>query len=490
MQEELHPLTAAREARNLTQAQLADEVRLGPRTIWAAKHNIPISANSRRSLCRYFKQSAQKLGLVQAESKARQSKQKKRTQQHNAPLISQTPSLPLPVQSEMTPSIVIDSSVYTSSLLLRVMMMLYQQEIQKAPYEELQRAIDQQIGRYDLMKQPIDGEESKLSRRDALVIIAGLPLALLVKKPSEPMAPVFAEELLAQSAASMTACWHLMRGNQLSVVEEVLHAYLPTLETLAQQPTKYQKQASHLVAQGYRINGILALHRNNLREREAYCQQAVRFGELAGDASLLVSAYISLASTFYYGQDPVKATQTYQQALIHQGNIPPLLLARVYVELAVVYAQQRQEQEALRYLHLAQEGYPEYPESDPSFLYAEFSPSSMILEEGLTHLALARHYPDGRYPQQAWNTFARLEQVKTYTPIPERIRIEILNYQATTALALKDVDAFCNRLEQGVNGAKRLGSEKRRQEAIEVYKDARKIWPHETKVRELADLFV
>lgn len=488
MQEELHPLMAAREARNLTQAQLAEAVGLGPRTIWAAEHNIPISANSRRLLCRYFKQSVQELGLVKSESKTRQRKQQKRIQQYKVSLMPQTQSLPVTVQSELTPSIIIDSSIHTSSLLLRVMMVLYQ--YQRTSYGDLQRVIDQQIGKYDLMKQPGDHEESKLSRRDALVMIAGLPLALLVKKPLEPMATAFAEDFLAQCAASMTACWHLMRGNQLSVVDEVLQAYLPILETLAQQPSKYQSAAANLAAQGYRINGILALHRNNLREREVYCQQAVRYGELAGDASLLVSAFISLASTFYYGQDPIKAARIYQQALVYQGNIPPLLLARVYVELAVVYAQQRQEQEALRYMCLAQERYPEYPEADPSFLYAEFSPSSMILEEGLTHLALAHHYPDGQYSHQAWNAFARIEQVKTPTPVPERIRIEIINHQATTALALKDVDAFCDRLEQGVNGAKRLGSERRRQEAIEVYKNARKIWPNEARVRELADLFV
>ena len=153
-----------------------------------------------------------------------------------------------------------------------------------------------------------------------------------------------------------------------------------------------------------------------------------------------------------------------------QHDISPLLRARAYIELAVVSAQQRQEQEGLYYMSLAQECYPEYPEADPSFLYAEFSPSSLILEEGLTHLALARHNPDSdrHYSQQAWNTFARIETLKTQMPIPERIRVEILNYQATAALALKDVDAFCDRLEQGMHGAKRLGSAKRRQEAIEV----------------------
>jgi transcriptional regulator with XRE-family HTH domain len=79
--EELHPLTVAREARNLSQAQLAEEVKLGPRTIWAAEHQRPISAHSRRQLCRYFKKTAQELGLVSAESAARGRKRQKRVLQ-------------------------------------------------------------------------------------------------------------------------------------------------------------------------------------------------------------------------------------------------------------------------------------------------------------------------------------------------------------------------------------------------------------------------
>ncbi|HAT46908.1 MAG TPA: hypothetical protein DCS90_17550, partial [Ktedonobacter sp.] len=66
-------------------------------------------------------------------------------------------------------------------------------------------------------------------RRDALVMIAGLPLSLLLKVQQEPMTALFADDFLAQCAASITACWHLMRGSQLSVVEEVLSSYLPML---------------------------------------------------------------------------------------------------------------------------------------------------------------------------------------------------------------------------------------------------------------------
>lgn len=75
-EERLHPVTAAREACNLTQAQLAEAVGLSPRTIWAAEHNEPIRADSRRRLCRYFKKSAQELQLVSAERAARERKRK------------------------------------------------------------------------------------------------------------------------------------------------------------------------------------------------------------------------------------------------------------------------------------------------------------------------------------------------------------------------------------------------------------------------------
>ncbi|HLZ59197.1 MAG TPA: hypothetical protein VKR06_19820 [Ktedonosporobacter sp.] len=71
----------------------------------------------------------------------------------------------------------------------------------------------------------------------------------------------------------------------------------------------------------------------------------------------------------------------------------------------------------------------------------------------------------------------------------KRIRIEIMNYQARTALAMKDLDAFCCLLEQGVQAAIRLGSEKRKQEAMEIYQDALLIWPHEARVRQLTGLF-
>src|SRR5713226_3625759 len=124
MNEELHPLTAAREARNLSQAQLAEEAKLGPRTIWAAEHQRPISAHSRRQLCRYFKKTAQELGLASAESAARARKRQKRVQQirvTSVNSISILPSLPnkAPAQSAISNYMFVETVVSPEQLLLR-----------------------------------------------------------------------------------------------------------------------------------------------------------------------------------------------------------------------------------------------------------------------------------------------------------------------------------------------------------------------------------
>ncbi len=485
MNEELHPLTAAREARNLSQAQLAEMVKLGPRTIWAAEHQRPISAHSRRQLCRYFKKTAPELGLVSAESAARDRKRQKREQRTPTRSISATTLSPIVQQEPVLPQSIVSSN-NTDSLLVRVMMVLNQQQYQSDSYDDLQHAIDQEIGGFDLMKRSDDDNKSRLSRRDALVIIAGLPLSLLMKTPPEPTNAIFAEEFLPQCAASITVCWHLMKGNQLSVVEEVLSAYLPILTILAQQPAKYQEIAASLATQVYRLKGILALHRSDSLVRDTYFQTAVQLSEIIQNPDLQASALISLA---YHNQDPTLSSQMYEKALISKDRVSPLLLSRLYVELSVVYAQMKQKQQALRYLCLAQETYPDNPENDSSFLYAEFSLPSLFMEIGRTYLALTQHYPEEQYSRQAWNTFSQVEKQPTIL-VPERIRVETLNYQAKTAVALRNLDLLCKYLEQGACGAKSLSSEKRRREAIEIYREAKSIWPNEMRVKELADLLL
>ncbi len=296
------------------------------------------------------------------------------------------------------------------------------------------------------------------------------------------------EEFLIQCGASVTACWYLMRGNQLAVIEQVLSTYLPRLHSLVYS-SAYRKVAASLLTQVYRLYGILATHTKNLHAREIYCKQAVYYGGLSEDTNLQAVAFATLAITFRYNQNPAGAIEVCQKALLHERNISPLMLSKLYSIGSTAYAQQEQEQEALRYLALAQELYPEHPENDPSFLYADFS---LTLNRGQANLALTRHVHDGSntYALQAQKTLSLAETSQMGETISERTRVEIMNYQAEASLALSERDAFCHYLTMGVEGAKALGSQKRREEAMHVYKEGRKKWPNEVKIKELADLFL
>ena len=340
------------------------------------------------------------------------------------------------------------------------------------------------------MKPQDDDEVYFLSRRQAIIAIAAYPLALLTSFHQSSASVLVIEELLSRCAASITACWHLLKGSELAVVEQTISGYLPILAQLVQQPSRYQKTAARLATQGYRLKGIVALHQNNIKARETCCQRALHYSEIAEDASSIVAALISLASTSYYDKDPQKAASIYQKALSHIKHIPPLQRARLSVELAVVYAQQGREQEALHFMELAQKAYPERPENDPSFLYAEFSSASMILETGLTYLALAQRYPQRGYGKHAWETFVRIEEPQSQSAIPRRIFYEVTNQQAETALVLRDQERFRTYLEKGVQGANLLNSKQRRREAIEAYKRAQVVWAGESAIHQLADLFL
>ncbi|HEU5382333.1 MAG TPA: BTAD domain-containing putative transcriptional regulator [Ktedonobacteraceae bacterium] len=349
--------------------------------------------------------------------------------------------------------------------------------------QELQEKIGKEL---NSMQPKVDAQGYTLSRRQLLITLATLPTTLLLTMLQGQRSAGRIEQFLTRCAASLVACWHLMRGCEYAVVEELLPTYLPLLASLAQESSKYQSTAASLATQSYRLKGILALHRNNANARDAYFQQAVYYAEIAQHPGLLVAALISLA---YHQPNPRDAEQMYQRAMVYEQTISPLQRSRLYVELSVTYAQQNREDEAVQYLRLAAQEYPVCPEDDPSFLYAEFSPSSMILEKGRVHLALTQYQPDGPYSKRAWEIFAGVGTGPSKLIISERIRYEIVNYQAETALALRDRDLCCDYLEQGARGAAVLGSAKRRKEVLVIRSKALKLWPHDGRVKELKYLF-
>jgi tetratricopeptide (TPR) repeat protein len=324
-----------------------------------------------------------------------------------------------------------------------------------------------------------------LARRQALVSLAALPISLTVGNLTETRSRGAARSLfLSRCAASVTACWHLLRGSDLSTIGQMLETYLLPLEGIAHRQSKYQQAAAGLASQAHRISGIIALHRNQLKLREHHCKRALYYATVASDPSSEASALISLASTYFYTANPEQAAIVYERASALEGKMPPLQRSRVHAELSVVYGQLNREQDAVRSAERAEQLYPDRPEQDPSFLYAEFTPASLTLEQGLACVALAEQHPSRGYQRKAVDIFSGLS--RSSSGVPERIRFEIVNGQAKAAVLLNDIDAFEIHLHEGLDGAIMLGSRQRLRELQRAWRDAKAKWPNDRRVTTLS----
>jgi tetratricopeptide (TPR) repeat protein len=357
--------------------------------------------------------------------------------------------------------------------------------------DSLQELLHQEIVMFDAVtadNMPAIDRLYEFSRRQALLSLAALPLSLFLggpEIPGDPGTSAATELFLSRSAASITACWHLLKGADLPTVDHVLSAFIITLEGIARQQSKYQGAAARLASQAHRISGIIALHRNQLKLREAHCKQALHYATIASDASSQASAIISLASTYYYTSEPARAAAVYERALELDSGMPPLQRSRVRAELSVAYGQLRREQEAIRSAGVAEEMYPDNPEQDPSFLYAEFTPASLTLERGLAFVALAEQFPGRNYQDKAAEIFGRLDGMAG--AVPERIRFEIINHQATTAVLRNDLEAFEAYTSQAIEGVTLLASEQRLRELKTAWYKAAEAWPREPRIKALGD---
>ncbi|MEO8971909.1 MAG: bacterial transcriptional activator domain-containing protein, partial [Ktedonobacteraceae bacterium] len=348
----------------------------------------------------------------------------------------------------------------------------------------LQAQLQGMIETVNEMKPHYNHDAYTLSRRQMLVSLAALPAAIMALHLHEQQSTLSSEEFLSRCAASLQACQHLMNGQDLPVVEQVLSTYAPQLEILAQQSSYFQMSAAALAAQTYRLKSILAWHRRQKQISNGYGEQAVSYARLSKNTDLLVAN-----SMFYVTRDAQKTLEIYQEVLPYLQDVSSLLQSTASMAAAWAYAQSQQERESLQCWEKARETFPQYPEKDPGMPFAE-GEARIYLWEALMYLGLSLSLQQNTYLQRAENTFTFLAVPPSTVSVPERIRIEAVNYLAEIAVKQKDLNRFADYFQQGVQGAKMLQSKKRYHEAISVWKEARKTWPNERGVLELADLFV
>jgi len=72
---------------------------------------------------------------------------------------------------------------------------------------------------------------------------------------------------------------------------------------------------------------------------------------------------------------------------------------------------------------------------------------------------------------------------------PGRISLEITNNQALVAIRLGQRDKYIASIQEGLRGAKAIGSKKRENEIIKNQRDAKEQWKYEQDVLKLDELF-
>lgn len=356
--------------------------------------------------------------------------------------------------------------------------------------QALQALLHQEILMFDALVHDQRQAAPAVSRRQALMTLAALPLTLapLVAGYRSGASEGGVQPYLSRCAASLTACWHLLKGPDIYVLDQVIPAYLLSLENLVHTDPMARTGAAQLASQAHRICGIIALHRHQLATREQHCLRALHYAQIASDVGTEVSALVSLASTYYYTSEPAQAAETFERANALAADATPLQRSRVQAELSVVYSQLGRDKDALTSINRAEELYPAVPEHDPSFLYAEFTRASLTLERGLAYLALAEHFPTRGYQRVAADVFSAIDSPSS-ARAPDRIRYEIANHRARAAVLSDDLDAFEEHVNCGLAGIHLLRSTQRQTELAAALRLAAEAWPTEKRLNPIRDQF-
>lgn len=348
---------------------------------------------------------------------------------------------------------------------------------------DIQALVDRELKMLEESIPPGAQEEHRISRRQALITIAALPTTMLLWKSGNVAAGPDPAEFLPQCAASVTACWHLLKGDGLVAVEHILPKFVPTLTDLALHPSAYQQEAGYLGAQANILQAILAMHQLNVVGRERYCRAAIKCGRASGDNRLTAAALMYLGYTYsfcYRPQKPDLAIQAFLDGLKVLGSEESLIRSDIAMGLAEAYAQCRNEHEALHYMTIAQDAFPIYPESDQSYVYAECGLNTLYQWEGKMYLELAGVYDGRGYQQSAWDAIARSAGTLS---VSERSTNETIIYQADAARLLGDLRAYTGFLQDGAQMALTLGSQKRYTEAYEAYQRTPEKWRAEPQIK-------
>ncbi len=459
-------LQRERELKGWSQRTLAERLDTTEQVVnrWESGHHKP-NRHFQTHLCQLFGKRADELGFMGEPQKT--TEEESRTDTERASIPEQPSPSPLKQSNEI------------QEMLLSLPQFTFQD---RSTSISEPGGIDLDTLRRDLLQQMLSFvgavaiSPTFIANRDGLNRLSYDPVQLFSIDETTP-------ETLESFATLTEICRQLSEGSELKTTERILWSYLPRVESIAKLSFKDQRKAADIVSQSYLLAASLAGHHNNLQARHQLSEQALLYGKLAQDRNLQIAALRQLSITFDYLECPDKVLQIYQQTFPYINEISPLLRACIYAGVSGAYAQLKQKQEALRFIDLAYEHFPTHPEHEPSFLHIICRYSTLIFFDGLNHLDLGQSH-------EAEKVLARIDGLQPKIQIPERVRIELLNYQIEVFTVLKYMEQACTYLEAAAKASLVVGSERRFQESFALFQQMQNVWPNETQVQELRDLFV
>ncbi len=460
-------LLAARMAKGWSQEYVASRLNVDRITVqrWEQNRTTPQTYHLER-LCQLFGKTALELGLIEERLVMAQ-----------------------PAHEQEEPTEDAYTSFRSAHFWLRLWHLVCNWPTSNVRYHELQEALLLELEDTTSMSR-----DKSMSRRDALRLLAAMPIEIcglsavnvVIKRPIE--------EILTQCAAGITACWELRKGKDLAFVFDAVAKYLPTLKEIARvAPTTQSKAAADLLAQCFLLKTTLSWNITTPADGIRYAQQAETYSKLVEQPLLQVMAFRMQAAALCYTNQWEQALQTAQQAkyvldTTPKELIPPIAHSYVYAGLANYQAYYGQKQEALTSLKKAHATFFERPPTEKVPLWIDHSIGNLLLNDGLAHAHL------GLY-RAAIDSFEQIQADHANDmTIPLACRIEALIEQTTVEVSRddqpRDMEKCIALWTQGIESAKALQSNKYFGDALMAYAAMRAVWPGEIRIKQLRELTV
>src|SRR5260370_15740958 len=112
-----------------------------------------------------------------------------------------------------------------------------------------------------------------MTRREALRRLAAIPLVTMSLSGARPVLRGPIEDIMAQCAASIAACWELSKSkddSDLPLAFKGASVYLPTLKSIVVESAKHRQAAASLVGQCELLRTLLGWHLQGLKEAAQY----------------------------------------------------------------------------------------------------------------------------------------------------------------------------------------------------------------------------